>query len=572
MMETSKFCEDAFQYCIDENPCRNEGVCMMHNPTGFKCVCPQGWGGVDCSENLDDCEYNKCQNGGICQDNIGGYTCKCPRGYTGEFCEHLVPSRITVAKNSASFGCTFNRCMNGSVCQPDMSLIGYRCSCPSGHSGTFCEKVYSVSFTSTDVYIPIQPPSRGCFVPRGNISLTFSTTQQEGILFFFSESAEKTLSFNRYLIAELYHGHVKISFAIETGEMAVAYSMSKLTDGTFHRLDILFIIDRVEMFVDGVRNALIQSVVPKTDDSNSKPRPLVSATPIFLAGAPKRLIKSASRNGIIGSANGFIGCIESFFINDKPMDFSATLKNSSKLKPGCGRSSSAIIQVLTTDSTPKSLYPRSEIESTQSISRANVQVAVNNGDCRSPDSACLNGGVCIPEYALPGNSQNRQWASSPSRHVCRCPSGFEGTRCESTTFCKRHSRFSYIYDPDTGCISTRRIMIRSCSGSCQEVATTSLIWEQEERQRKRRMRKKARRRFPETHKRHLEAAASQYASSKKTSSFTVPRMEVVVVVQLTAYIPDGFDLCENVDAPPIAIAALSPPPEPYHPDFEIMNP
>ncbi|VUZ54040.1 unnamed protein product [Hymenolepis diminuta] len=488
-----KLCEDAFQYCIDENPCKNEGVCVMHNPTGFKCICPQGWGGLDCSENLDDCEYNKCQNGGTCKDSVGGYNCECPRGYTGEYCEHSIPSRITVVKSSVSFGCTFNRCMNGSVCHPDMSPIGYRCNCPSGHGGTFCEKVYSVSLTTADVHIPIQPPSRGCFVPRGNFSLTFSTTQQQGILFFFSESTEKTLSSHRFLIAELYHGHVKISFAIETGEVAVAYSMSKLADGVFHRLDILVIIDRVEMYVDGVRNALIQSAVPKTDPSNSKSRALVSASPIYLAGAPKRLIKSASRNRIIGSTNGFVGCIESFSINDKLMDFSAALKNSNRLNPGCGTSSS-LTKTLNTDSNSKPFYLRSKTESTQSTDSAIIRVTVNIGDCRSPDSACLNGGVCIPEYALPGNSQNRQWASSPSRHVCRCPSGFEGTRCESTTLCKRHSRYSYIYDPDTGCISTRRVMIRSCSGSCQEGAATSLIWEQEERQRKRRMRKRARRR------------------------------------------------------------------------------
>ncbi|VDL58210.1 unnamed protein product [Hymenolepis diminuta] len=266
-----------------------------------------------------------------------------------------------------------------------------------------------------------------------------------------------------------------------------------LADGVFHRLDILVIIDRVEMYVDGVRNALIQSAVPKTDPSNSKSRALVSASPIYLAGAPKRLIKSASRNRIIGSTNGFVGCIESFSINDKLMDFSAALKNSNRLNPGCGTSSS-LTKTLNTDSNSKPFYLRSKTESTQSTDSAIIRVTVNIGDCRSPDSACLNGGVCIPEYALPGNSQNRQWASSPSRHVCRCPSGFEGTRCESTTLCKRHSRYSYIYDPDTGCISTRRVMIRSCSGSCQEGAATSLIWEQEERQRKRRMRKRARRR------------------------------------------------------------------------------
>ena len=31
-----KHCENTFQYCVDENPCQNEGVCVMQNPGGFK--------------------------------------------------------------------------------------------------------------------------------------------------------------------------------------------------------------------------------------------------------------------------------------------------------------------------------------------------------------------------------------------------------------------------------------------------------------------------------------------------------------------------------------------------------
>lgn len=76
------------------------------------------------------------------------------------------------------------------------------------------------------MHVAVPPPSRGCFLPRGNISLTFSTNQQQGILFFFSETIDKTLSPHRFLIAELYQGRIKISFAIDAGEVATAYSMS----------------------------------------------------------------------------------------------------------------------------------------------------------------------------------------------------------------------------------------------------------------------------------------------------------------------------------------------------------
>lgn len=112
------------------------------------------------------------------------------------------------------------------------------------------------------------------------------------------------------------------------------------------------------------------------------------------------------------------------------MDFSATLGNSSGLRSGC--ESSPGLMIPKSEYASEMLHPRSKAESTQPQDTAIARVTVNIGDCRNPDSACLNGGVCVPEYALPSNAQNHQRNSSPSRHICRCPIGFEGVRCESS--------------------------------------------------------------------------------------------------------------------------------------------
>ena len=37
--------------------------------------------------DVNECENNPCQNGGICTDGIHSYTCLCPVGRTGEHCE-----------------------------------------------------------------------------------------------------------------------------------------------------------------------------------------------------------------------------------------------------------------------------------------------------------------------------------------------------------------------------------------------------------------------------------------------------------------------------------------------------
>ena len=39
------------------------------------------------SENIDVCDPNPCQNGGICTDHVNSYTCTCASGFTGNDCE-----------------------------------------------------------------------------------------------------------------------------------------------------------------------------------------------------------------------------------------------------------------------------------------------------------------------------------------------------------------------------------------------------------------------------------------------------------------------------------------------------
>ena len=74
------------------------------------------------------CSYIMCMNGGVCSgiDNDPWFKCECPFGYSGEFCQVSLPF------------CSPNPC-NGGECKEfeDRTFI---CSCPLGYQGRFCDQ------------------------------------------------------------------------------------------------------------------------------------------------------------------------------------------------------------------------------------------------------------------------------------------------------------------------------------------------------------------------------------------------------------------------------------------------
>lgn len=102
----------------------------------------------------------------------------------------------------------------------------------TGYAGKFCEKLVSISLSNVKSYVAVDPISRGCFLPKGNLSITFSTAQTFGVIFYYSEIDPTTVkdssSSERFLIAELYQGHVKLSFALGRQSVAVTFSTNKV--------------------------------------------------------------------------------------------------------------------------------------------------------------------------------------------------------------------------------------------------------------------------------------------------------------------------------------------------------
>ncbi|KAF5275697.1 hypothetical protein FQA39_LY06809 [Lamprigera yunnana] len=109
--------------CLND-PCVN-GVCIDDLNTSYSCYCIDGYTGIHCQTNWDECWSNPCQNGGICHDGIATFNCSCSPGFAGEFCEEDYNE------------CESNPCLNNSTCVDITN--GYRCSCAIGYSGINCE-------------------------------------------------------------------------------------------------------------------------------------------------------------------------------------------------------------------------------------------------------------------------------------------------------------------------------------------------------------------------------------------------------------------------------------------------
>ncbi|CAF3795521.1 unnamed protein product, partial [Adineta steineri] len=76
----------------------------IYNKSIEKCLCPIGFYGDYCEENVDNCIGISCSNHGICEDGINAYHCSCYDGFYGSHCERKKVQTVILQAASRSFG------------------------------------------------------------------------------------------------------------------------------------------------------------------------------------------------------------------------------------------------------------------------------------------------------------------------------------------------------------------------------------------------------------------------------------------------------------------------------------
>lgn len=115
------------------------------SPQSFaSCVCPGGFTGVYCEEDIDYCLDHLCSEHAVCLDQQNNYTCRCRPGFEGPLCEQETNE------------CDSFPCINGATCVDLTS--DYQCRCPPGFAGTRPSKLSVHLFTA-----------RGCFLLHGEV-------------------------------------------------------------------------------------------------------------------------------------------------------------------------------------------------------------------------------------------------------------------------------------------------------------------------------------------------------------------------------------------------------------------
>ncbi|XP_051809647.1 protein crumbs homolog 1-like [Acanthochromis polyacanthus] len=360
-------------------------------------------------EDINGCDQQPCQNGGVCESHDGGFRCLCSqqsqsgRLYGGENC--------TVALS----GCDDNQCENGGICSPLLvdDHHTYTCICLAGFTGSKCQTPTIFSFESQGyMYIETQ-----LLDPEAPLNVTFS---------FKTDRANGTLLQRRVddllLSIELMDGHLCLLSLRGQGSSTTVQELPEyLTNNKWHT---------VEASLGGVVSLirLLCTDGSCTRDSSSEVQLLEQASTLPEPGAVRQSL-------FIGAVGGNWTLTRAVDEAENPPTFL-----------GCFRDVFVDSHLVLPVKAPQ-----------ESGVQANITVGCSDKD-KCIESPCQNRGRCV----------SQGWR----RHMCECHRPYEGNNCAEEYITARfgskdlesYAVFSLDDDPGDSLIISMFLRTRQSSG------------------------------------------------------------------------------------------------------------
>ncbi|XP_044158357.1 protein crumbs homolog 1 [Bufo gargarizans] len=300
---TGSLCEIRLSMCTSQ-PCTYGAECMeltrfnmsqgdvtvQDEPKGYICKCGNGFTGVHCEQDINECESNPCQNGGTCENLHGSYVCHCPKYildghyYGGPDCMQELT------------GCDENRCQNGGSCIPYVidSKHSHTCLCVPGFTGPYCETQTTFSFNGgTTLPLKLQPQREGPF----NVSFTFRSVQTSAAILHLRDQATA-------LRLYLQNGFLFLSVQSNSQLRTLLHLPHNVSDDLWHTVEIIF--------QDNIHVKLLKTSggITCVNQSRLGEAPNIEFQEILFGGEPSALKKhGANITGIVEIKPQFVGCI-----------------------------------------------------------------------------------------------------------------------------------------------------------------------------------------------------------------------------------------------------------------------
>ena len=70
------------------SPCETGAMCVnLMGNNNYECLCPPGFEGSNCAQNINDCEGASCPVNSSCMDGVNSFECVCNPGFAGPNCD-----------------------------------------------------------------------------------------------------------------------------------------------------------------------------------------------------------------------------------------------------------------------------------------------------------------------------------------------------------------------------------------------------------------------------------------------------------------------------------------------------